>query len=163
MKIKNVNSSNFDQSFKSLLKSKKGKNIVSGRLYLESIKLDSKTDLIILLISSLKSITGITYKILFWEENTKIEGFLESNLPNKKYEKVLSYKNGKRAGAIFIDDIFLDISFLKSILNNHFNFEMAKEPSLNLRVQICVNLESIIMLLDVYDDRGLDIYYISRS
>lgn len=68
---------------------------------------------------------------------------LELNFPNKRYEKVLSYKNGKQAGAIFIDDGILDISFLKSILNNHFNFEMAKEPSQNLRVQISVNLDNI--------------------
>lgn len=61
---------------------------------------------------------------------------------------------------IFIDDGILDISFLKSILNNHFNFEMAKEPSQNLRVQISVNLDNIIILLDIYDDRGFDIYYI---
>ena len=82
------------------------------------------------------------------------------NFPNKRYEKVLSYKNGKRAGVIFIDDRILDESFLKSVLDNHFNFEMAKEPSQNLRVQICVNLNNIIMLLDIYDDRGFDIYYV---
>lgn len=160
METKIINSSNFDQNFKKLLKMKRGKGIASGRLCLESIKLKDKAELVILLISSLKSIIGITYKILFWEEDVKIERFLELNFPNKRYEKVLSYKNGKRAGVIFIDDGILDISFLKSILNNHFNFEMAKEPSQNMRVQISVNLDDVIMLLDIYDDRGFYIYYI---
>lgn len=160
METEIINSSNFNQNFKKLLKVKKGRAIASGRLCLESIKLKDKAEFVILLISSLKSIIGITYKILFWEEDVKIENFLEMNFPNKRYEKVLSYKNGKQAGVIFIDDGILDISFLKSVLNNHFNFEMAKEPSQNLRVQICVNLDSIIMLLDIYDDRGFNIYYI---
>ncbi len=161
MKTRIVNSSNFDQNFKKLIKVKKGRNVVNGRLCLELIKLENKVEFIIRLISSLKSIISITYRILFWEEDIKIENFLELNFLNKKYEKVLSYKNGKQAGCIFIDDDCLDISFLKSILSNHFNFEMAKEPSQNLRVQICVNLNNIIMLLDIYDDRGLDIYYIN--
>ncbi len=153
MEIENINSSNFDRNLKKLLKIKEGRNIANGRLCLESIKLKDKAELVILLISSLKSIISITYKILFWEEDIKIEKFLELNFPNKRYEKVLSYKNGKRAGVIFIDDRILDESFLKSVLDNHFNFEMAKEPSQNLRVQICVNLNNIIMLLDIYDDR----------
>ncbi|WP_018338724.1 hypothetical protein [Butyricimonas synergistica] len=160
MEIENINSSNFDRNLKKLLKIKEGRNIANGRLCLESIKLKDKAELVILLISSLKSIISITYKILFWEEDIKIEKFLELNFPNKRYEKVLSYKNGKRAGVIFIDDRILDESFLKSVLDNHFNFEMAKEPSQNLRVQICVNLNNIIMLLDIYDDRGFDIYYV---
>ena len=160
METRIINSSNFNQNFKKLLKIKKGRGIANGRLCIESIKLKDKAEFVILLISSLKSIIGITYKILFWEEDVKIEKFLELNFPNKRYEKVLSYKNGKQAGAIFIDDGILDISFLKSILNNNFNFEMAKEPSQNLRVQISVNLDNIIILLDIYDDRGFDIYYI---
>ncbi len=160
MTIKVINSINFDQNFKKLLKVKKGKNIVKGRFDLEQIKLKDKAELIILLISSLKTIIGITYKVLFWEEDTIIENFFKLNFRNKKYEKASSYKNGKQAGVIFIDDEIFDISFLRVILNNHFNFEMAIEPSQNIRVQLCINLDSYIMLLDIYDDRGFDIYYI---
>lgn len=154
-----VNSKNFDQSFKKLLKVKKGKNIVRGRFDLEPIKLKTKAEFIIHLISSLKSIIGITYKILFWEDDAKIENFLKLNFPNMMYEKTSSYKNGKQAGIIFIDGK-IDISFLRLILNNHFNFEMAKEPSQNIRIQLCVNLDDYIMLLDIYDDRGFDCYCI---
>ncbi len=162
MELKCINSNNFDLKFRKLLKIKKGKNISYGRFDLESIKLNAKAELIILLISSLKSIISITYKILYWEENTKIENFFKLNFPNKNYEKKSPYNNGKQSGIIFINDEILDISFLRLLLNNHFNFEMAKEPSQNIRVQICVNLESYIMLLDIYDDRGFDIYYINR-
>lgn len=97
METRIINSSNFNQNFKKLLKIKKGRGIANGRLCIESIKLKDKAEFVILLISSLKSIIGITYKILFWEEDVKIEKFLELNFPNKRYEKVLSYKNGKQA------------------------------------------------------------------
>jgi hypothetical protein len=161
MEMKLINSNNFDQNFQKLLKVKKGKNIAKGRLDLEPIKLKAKAELIALLMSSLKLSAGITYKVLFWEEDAKIENFFKLNFPNKKYVKASSYKNGKQAGVIFVDDEALDTPFLKSILNNHFNFEMAKEPSQNIRVQLCANLDNYIILLDIYDDRGLDIYHIS--
>lgn len=154
-----VNSSNFDRNFKKLLKNKRAKNIVNGRLNLELIKLKDKTELILLLLSSLKSITGITYKIFFWEKDVIIEEFFKLNFPKKNYDKVLPYKKGKKAGIIFSDDTILDIAFLKLLLDYHLNFEMAKEPSLNLRVQICINHDNFVTLLDIYDDRGLDIYY----
>ncbi len=162
MDLKIINSNNFDQNFKKLLKSKKGKNIAKGRFDIELIKIRAKEEFIIDLISSFNSIKCITYKILFWEKDKKIEDFFQMTFPNKNYKKVLSYKNDKQAGVIFIDDDMLDMFFLRLILNNHFNFEMAKEPSKNIRVQLCVNIDKYIVLLDIYDDRGFDIFYINR-
>ena len=40
METRIINSSNFDQNFKKLLKMKRGKGIASGRLCLEAIKLN---------------------------------------------------------------------------------------------------------------------------
>ena len=51
-------------------------------------------------------------------------------------------------------------NFLRSILLRHFNFELAKEPSLNIRVQLAVNnKEKFSILFDIYDDRGCYVYY----
>jgi len=36
---------------------------------------------------------------------------------------------------------------------------MAKEPSFNIRVQLSINTNNSIILLDIYDDRGFDIYF----
>jgi hypothetical protein len=40
---------------------------------------------------------------------------------------------------------------------------MAEEPSLNLRIQICLTQEKGIVLLDIYDDRGFDVYFINKT
>ncbi len=105
---------------KNCLKIRRGKNIAKGRFDLESIKLKAKAEVIILLISSLKSIIGITYKVLFWEEDTKIEDFFKLNFSNKKYEKASSYKNGKEPGIVFIDDEIIDIDFFEVTIKQSF-------------------------------------------
>ena len=162
MEMKLFNSASFDEKFQKLLKNKKGKNAVKGRLDLEPIKFNAKAEFIIVFMNSLKLSAGITYKISFWENDSKVEDYFKLNHPKKKYVKTSSYKNRQKGGVVFLDEEVLDIHFLKSILSNHFNFEMAKTPSLNIRVQLSAELENYIILLDIYDDRGLDIYFISQ-
>ncbi|WP_148626091.1 hypothetical protein [Aliarcobacter cryaerophilus] len=159
MKTKTINSNNFDQNFTRLLKIKKGKNILKGKFDLEHIQFKNKSEFIINLILSINSIQSITYKVLFWENDKTVENFFYINFPNKEYKKTLPYKNGKKAGVIFIDDKTIDVIFLKTILTNHFNFEMAKEPSMNIRVQLSIDTNNSNILLDIYDDRGFDIYF----
>jgi hypothetical protein len=159
---KRIDSKNFDKNFENLLKTKKGKNILKGRFDIESSQLVKKIDFIIYLLSSIKLINGLTYKILFWEEVTPLQNLIECYI-DKKYIMTIPYKNGKLPGVIFIDDKILDELFLKELLTNHFNYELAKDPSLNLRVQICVNQEDYLTLLDIYDDRGFDTYYVEVS
>lgn len=159
MKLKKIDSKNFDKNFIKLLEIKKGENIVKGRFDIEPIGLKEKIDFITHLLFSFKSVSSLTYKILFWENDKVIQEFIESN-QKKIFDIVTSYKNGEMPGALFIDERTIDEAFLRVLLINHFNHEMAKDPSLNIRVQICVNHEEYITLLDIYDDRGFDIYYL---
>ena len=77
-----------------------------------------------------------------------------------RYTKARPYKNGARAGVIFIKEKAFDPNFLRSVLLHHFNFELAKEPSLNIRVQLAANnKEKFSILFDIYDDRGCYVYY----
>lgn len=158
MMRRKIDSSNFEKSFSKLLEIKKGEKVIKGRFDLEPIELEARLDFIIQLLLSFKSVVGLTYKILFWEKNNFLQSFFEFN--QKKYSIVTPYQNGELPGVIFLDEDVLDQSFIKSLLIIHFNYEMAKDPSLNLRVQLCVNHEKYITLLDIYDDRGFDIYYL---
>jgi len=100
-------------------------------------------------------VLGLTYKIMYWEQDERMK-YLFSN---KKYKLVVSYKHGKRPGIIYLEDKIIDTVFLNTLLETHFNYEMAKDPSINMRVQLCLNQAYSIILLDIYDDRGFDIYY----
>lgn len=161
MIIEHIDSRNFDKNFKKLLETKKEKNIVRGRFDLESIELSKKSGFIINLLSSINSIVSLTYKVLFWEEDNKVESLIKSNFENIKYEIVTPYKQGKLPGIVFIEEKTINNHFLEALLNNHFNYEMAVDPSLDMRVQLCINQENFITLLDIYDDRGFDIYYLN--
>ncbi len=163
MRIKKmIDSKNFDENFENLLKIKKATNISKGRFDIESIQLNKKIDFIIYLLLSIKSTESITYKILFWEKVISLQNLIKS-YDYKKYILETPYEGGKMPGIIFIDVNFLDKLFLKELLTNHFNFEMAKDPSLNLRIQICVNQKDYITLFDIYDDRGFDTYYLELN
>lgn len=161
MKLKVIDSKNFDKNFASLLETKKGKNIVKGRFDIEPIGLNKKIEFITRLLFSFKSVLSLTYKILFWEKDSVVQKLVKSN-KEKTCQFVTSYKNGELPGVLFIDERTIDEAFLNKLLINHFNNEMAKNPSLNMRVQICVNHEEYITLFDIYDDRGFDIYYLGR-
>ena len=75
-----------------------------------------------------------------------------------KYWLPTSYENGEAPGVLYIDMNVFDESVFRQLLTIHFNYEMAEDPSLNIRVQVCLNEENTIKLLDIYDDRGFDMY-----
>ena len=153
-----IDSQNFKDTFDKLLRNKKGDNIVTGRYDLESLKINDKILFIFEAFIKNKDVRGITYNLLYWEKDGLIKGFLDS----KKKENYLIFRNysGEAIpGEILLDQKEIEFSFFQSLLINHFNHELALEPSINLRVQICINYKNKYLLLDIYDDRGFDIYY----
>ena len=70
-----VNSKNFENQFSAVLENKGGKNVITGRFDIEPVDLIRKLDFIIQFFS-LQLVTGITYKILFWEKDHLIESLL---------------------------------------------------------------------------------------
>ena len=156
--IKNViNPSNFDVEFRKIRRNKRG--IARSRIDFENIDVEAKIRLIMFLISKASHLDSVVYKILFWERDEKIEEYLLKNMKGR-YTKARPYKNGARAGVIFIKEKAFDPNFLRSVLLHHFNFELAKEPSLNIRVQLVANnKEKFSILFDIYDDRGCYVYY----
>ena len=152
-----INPSNFDVEFRKIRRNKRG--VAKSRIDFENIDVEAKIRLIMFLISKVSRLDSVVYKILFWERDGKIEEYLLKNMKGR-YTKARPYKNGARAGVIFIKEKMLDPNFLRSILLRHFNFELAKEPSLNIRVQLAANnKEKFSILFDIYDDRGCYVYY----
>ena len=158
--VKQIDLGSFDLSLKEIANIKVRKNIVKGRYDIESISIDSKSSFIIQFLLSIKSITGITYKVFFWEKDSRIHSFFVSNFQSKNYQITISYENGKKPGIFCVKDTLIDPIFLSILLSNHFNYELGITPSLNLRVQICIDQEQFVCLLDIYDDRGFDVYYL---
>lgn len=152
-----IDPTNFDIEFRKISRNKRG--IARSRIDFENIDVEAKIRLVMFLISKASHLDSVVYKILFWERDEKIEEYLLKNMKGQ-YTKAKPYKNGARAGIIFIKEKTLEPNFLRSILLRHFNFELAKEPSLNIRVQLAVNnKEKFSILFDIYDDRGCYVYY----
>ncbi|MEM7511323.1 MAG: hypothetical protein AAF388_10355 [Bacteroidota bacterium] len=154
-----IDAKNFDNYFKNLLNKKGGKNVITSRFDLEAVLLEEKLDFIIQLFFSKKTIDYLIYKILYWEDDSSIKRALNS-LEITDFEIDSSYNGDENPGVLFIELTSFDKFIFKSLLINHFNFEIAEEPSLNLRIQICLGIGERIYLLDIYDDRGFDMYYL---
>jgi hypothetical protein len=156
-----IDSNNFNIYFDEILNKKPVKNVVDGRYNLEPIGILEKSKFVIKFLESIKEITGITYKLLFWENDKVIKDLVTpfNRFIDSKISK--SYQNTEVPGVAFIENKQFNEIFMKTLLDNHFNFEMAVTPSLNLRIQICINnTAGFIYLLDIYDDRGFDIYHL---
>lgn len=152
-----VNSENFDKKFKALLVNKNKKSVIKLKFDFESVCVGKKIELIKFLISNKNLVGNIVYKILFWEKDEA----LENCLAFWNYKKIKSYKNGIKPGIIFVEQDKIDTKFIDFILLRHFNFELAKEPSLNIKVQFFIKFnDQFSMLFDIYDDRGFYAYYL---
>ena len=75
-----VNSENFDQEFKTLLKSKKKKYAIKSKFDFENVCVGKKIELIKFLISNKNLVGNIVYKILFWEKDR----YYVANAQNKR-------------------------------------------------------------------------------
>lgn len=159
MKQEMIDSSKFDTFFQNLLKVEKHNKTIIAKYDIEPVKQQEKIDFIEYIINSFKPFFSITYKILFWEKSEIIQQFIDSN-KEKTFLRLTNYKGGKDSGTVFVDDDYFDKTFFEALLINHFNFEMAEDPSMNIRVQICISSESKISIIDIYDDRGFNIYYL---
>jgi len=109
-----------------------------------------------------KIVKNITYKLIYWEKNEIISEFIKNN--TKSEFKITSlYRNGELPGVLFINEKGIDENFFNTLLMNHFNYEMAESPSLNLRVQLFIHHDDLLTLLDIYDDRGVNVFLINKS
>lgn len=141
---------------------KKNKKSVCTRCDIEPIALIRKADFICNIIKSLEA-EYIICRILFWEKNEKIESFLQKHIPGNEYVVYKHYNNRMTPGICFVHASKDMIPFLRVLLANHFNFELAKAPSLSVRVQICINTKYLGFLLDVYDDRGFFMHILKNK
>lgn len=159
-KINNNNILIFDKKLKNLLKPRQHKNLIKSQFDLEQTRFSRRSTLIISLLQSFIATSGVIYKILFWEKDKTIEEFLKINSPYMAYSLITSYKNGKLPGIVFLEGKSIDVKFLKSLLDQQFNYEMAIDPSINIRVQICINDPKVTTVFDIYDDRGFNLFFI---
>lgn len=165
MKNMNINKDScsiINRFFCNILSKKKYRKSVYGKFDIEHVILSKKADFICNMIKSL-NIESVLCRILFWEKDEIIESFLKKQISINEYVIYRGYNNKIMPGICFIQ-VSRDItSFLKILLTNHFNFELGKMKSLNVRVQICIDTKYNGYLLDIYDDRGFYMYIFRHS
>ena len=134
---------------------KKGK-IIWSRYYLDDYDFSKRVDFVLSLIHNHVQKEFIS-EIQYWEDNHKMVNFFEQS--KNSYSIIKEYKNGQKPGIIVIDDNQMDMNFFKNLLLNHYNFELAYEPALSIKILLFVNYDDYLMAFDLYDDRGFIINY----
>jgi hypothetical protein len=132
------------------------KRFIWSRYYLDDYEFTKRIDFVLNQIKNHAQREFIC-EIKYWEDNNKMENFLQQL--KTPYSIVKEYKNGKKCGIIVINDKKLDIHFFKNLLINHYNYELAYEPALSVKIMLFINYEDYLMAFDFYDDRGFIINY----
>lgn len=158
-----VDISNFDKVFKQILAIKTGKNIIYNRLVLDGLAFSDRVHFLVDYINSTKGIMGVTYKLLFWEDDLNIlNAFKRFGIQTNVVQVYRSYVGDETPGEIFYTETLINDNLLRGLINMHFNFEHAIEPAFNIRLQICLNRDNVVILFDIYDDRGCDVYFLCK-
>ena len=136
------------------------KNIIRANINLENLSIENKIELIYNLFLSNCNIKSLGYVIFSWEDDSKIEKTI--SLSNNKFNlsKLSSYRNGSKPGIFFLKNCEFNDLFLRTLLICHFNFEKGLKPSLNIKVHIYIICNNCQILLEIYDDRGLNFCYL---
>ena len=154
---------NVNDTFCQILKKRRDKSVVKGRIDIEHIALAKKAEFIYNIISSFSTKSEYIYRILFWEKDQVLKVFFKQYFSEIEYTIYQSYQNKQKPGICFVSGDELSKSFFKLLITNHFNYELAKNPSLNIRIQIFFRIKGFNIVFDIYDDRGFYLVWISLN
>lgn len=132
------------------------KKFIWNRYYLDNYLLNKRVDFVEKLIKD--SVKGeFLLEIRFWDDTKRILDFFK-NLKNENY-LLEEYKGGEKPGIIIVDDKGLDVTFFRDLLQCHYNYEQAEDPSLNVKILLFINSDIDLKVYDFYDDRGFIVNY----
>lgn len=99
----------------------------------------------------------ISLKLYYWEQDCQIQQFVRNF--NYDFVTLKPYKGRVKPGVILIQLQGNDICFIRNVLFNHFNADFSQNPYLNIRPYFLVQNKSNSILLEIYDDRGFNVFY----
>lgn len=127
-----------------------------NRYFLDNYSLNRRVDFVSELIKdSVRN--GFLVEVKFWDSTEKVLDFFK-NLKNKSYV-LKEYKDGQEPGIIIVEDKELDIEFFSDLLQRHYNYEHAEDPSLNIQILLFIERGTDLIVYDFYDDRGFIVNY----
>ena len=157
MEIQQNDTINVNRAFESMLKNKKG--IVKGKFDICHVSFEKKINYIAKIIHQQKYCKVVNYRILYWSSDCAMNTFIGKTPYKDSFLIYKSYKQTEKPGILFVLNVPInDEGFIDKILKYHLNYELARTPSLNMRVQIYIDNGDNTLLLDIYDDRGFNTY-----
>jgi hypothetical protein len=142
--------------YRNYKKFEENEKLVWSRFYLEDYAFDKRKYFVLALIENCVK-NEFVIEVQFWEENQKMVEFFKQ-LKNS-YSIIKEYNNKQSPGIIVIDDYCLDIHFFEQLLQSHYNYELASEPALSVKILLFINQKDHLRVFDFYDDRGFTISY----
>lgn len=127
------------------------KKFIWSRFYFDNFSFDKRVNFVIEMIKeSLKE--EFILEIKFWDNNILTLDFFK-NLTNRN-SILEEYKGEESPGIIIVYGRNLELSFFIELLQSHYNYELAEDPSLNIKVLLFIDTTKCLKIYDFYDDRG---------
>ncbi len=152
----NFNYENCVQIFKDYKKYEKQESLVWCRYYLDDYKFENRVRFVLNMIKP--HVNGnFIMEVKFWDKNTIIKDFFHES--TNKYYIQREYRSNKTPGLVIMEDNNLNLKFFEKLLINHYNYEKALDPALNVKILLFVNYNNFLLVFDFYDDRGFIVNY----
>ncbi len=150
----------FLKTYKSYKKYEKNDRFLYCRYYLEKYKFNLRIGFISKLLLN-EDYDNYVIELKFWENDE----FILSKMKDYNYNCTLvrTYKNGQTPGILAVEGKKVDLTNLGAILLNHFNYELAEKPALNIGIILYLESADFLKVYDFYDDRGFTISYYSNE
>lgn len=147
---------NYIAAYKNYKKFEEEGKLIWCRYYLDDYQFNQRVDFVLELIRNYVK-EEFVMEVQFWEKNELISDFFK-NIKNS-CSIIKKYRNKQDPGVIISEDYCLDMDFFQQLLQNHYNYELAYEPSLSVKILLFIDKKDYLMVFDFYDDRGFIINY----
>lgn len=147
-----------EKKIQMIIAKKQKSRLITARYDFEKIKIKNKVKLLLNEITTKSSQQGFFCRLLFWEGSNHLTALLERiGILLEKYCIYQEYLGKSKPGIVYLQLLGTDIDCMEILLTEHLNYELGVVPSVNIRLQIFIELENWSYLYDIYDDRGMNL------
>lgn len=100
---------------------------------------------------------SVHLKLYYWEPDSQIHTYIRNF--NYDFENLKLYHKRSLPGVALVRLRNNDSVFIQNILFNHFNKEFSLNPCLDIRPYFLIHKKTSLLLLEIYDDRGFNVFF----
>lgn len=150
-----------NEHIEEIISNKTNKDVLKLRCDIEQLEVNGKIDRIFSLLEYFDEPSQIIYRIDFWQSSDEIIELIESR-GMVECTMLKEYEKDAVPGVILLETKSIRDDIMRELLFRHFNYELARVPAFNMKIQLLLAKNGRTCVFNFYDDRGFDTYFVNR-